>query len=466
MNSVAVFANKFRKWALLAASAVVGMGVSLPGALSGQTGTQPSTFSLETASGQAASVPTDARLLTLEEVLALIDAQNLSLLIREQQLTGIEQNVTRARAGLLPTLDLNAQQVRQRVANLAAGTSSVSSDFDAKLAAQMVLLDARTLTDYNVAKLDLDVARLDYESLKQDFLEAASILYFTHLRNVAATQVIEANIARDEVLLTLASNQFRAGVATPIDVTRAEVRLAIDERDRLQQETLVLSSATSLKRLLSIDLDQPIVLEPIMPSDSALNASEGLTFQSVLDNRPEYRSAERLLERNRYARKMAPYERAPSIALFGEYGYGSDYGWSGNYEKEWLAGVAVTVPIYEGSRIKANVIQADALVREQEYTLRQLEEQYGTDYRIAVQDVRSRFQQIAISRKQVALSEKELELARTRFQQGVADNRDVVEAQANLAAATFQLVESIYNYNLSRVTLARVGGDVKRVLQN
>ncbi len=466
MNSVEAIANKISKRAVRQAAAAVWLAALIPAALLGQAGSQSGSFSLETASGQAPVVPVNARLLTLEDVFGLVDVQNLSLQIRQQQLVGVEQNVTRSRAGLLPSVDLNVQQARRKVANLAAGTSGTNSEFDAKLAARLTLFDAVTLTDYNVSKLDLEVAQLDLESLEQDILETAGILYFTHLRNVAATQVIEANIARDQVLLNLATNQFRAGVATPIDVTRAEVRLAIDERDRLQQETQVLTSATNLKRLLSLDLDQPIVLEPVMPSDSALTASENISFQSILDSRPEYRSAERLLERNRYARKMAPYERAPSLSLFGEYGYASDYGWSGDYDDEWLAGVAITVPIYEGSRIKANIIQADALIRQQEFTLKQLEEQYGTDYRIALQDVRSRFQQIGISRKQVSLSEKELELARTRFQQGVADNRDVVEAQANLAAATFQLVESIYNYNLSRVTLARVAGDVRGVLRN
>lgn len=463
MNSAEVIANKISKRAsrhTLAAALLIAL---LPVSLVGQ---QSSSLSLEAASGRAREVPTNAQLLTLEDVFNLVNARNLSLQIRQQQLVGVEQNVTRARSGLLPSVDLNVQQARRKVANLVAGTSSTSSEFDAKLAARLTLFDAVTLTDYNVSKLDLEVAQLDLESLEQDILETAGILYFTHLRNVAATHVIEANIARDQVLLNLATNQFRAGVATPIDVTRAEVRLAIDERDRLQQETHVLTSETNLKRLLSMDLDRPIVLEPVMPSESALIAGDNITFQSILDARPEYHAAERLLERNRYARKMAPYERAPSLSVFGEYGYASDYGWSGNYEDEWLAGVAITVPIYEGSRIKANIIQADALIRQQEYTLRQLEEQYGTDHRIALQDVRSRFQQIGISRKQVALSEKELELARTRFQQGVADNRDVVEAQANLAAATFQLVESIYNYNLSRVTLARVAGDVRSVLRN
>ena len=61
----------------------------------------------------------------------------------------------------------------------------------------------------------------------------------------------------------------------------------------------------------------------------------------------------------------------------------------------------------------------------------------------------------------MVLSEEELELARIRFIEGVADNRDVTDAQAALAAANDELVEAVYFYNLSRLELARSRGGVR-----
>ena len=57
-----------------------------------------------------------------------------------------------------------------------------------------------------------------------------------------------------------------------------------------------------------------------------------------------------------------------------------------------------------------------------------------------------------------------MRLAQQRYQQGVADNREVVEAQNRLAIADDNFVEAIYQYNLSRVELARARGDVRSVL--
>ncbi|MDX2112080.1 MAG: TolC family protein [Verrucomicrobiota bacterium] len=406
-----------------------------------------------------------AQLITLEKTFDTIETQNFSVLIQNELVVSALETANRARAGVLPRVDLSGRQVRTRGSGAGVVGSSVRNSFNTKLSATIPLVDAKAITDSRVGKFNYEISQLDTKSTVQDILQIAGSAYFTHLRNLARREVIEANIARDKVLFELANNQFKAGVATPIDVTRAEVQLATDEKDMLQQDTAVIQSELEIKRLLAMNLDTTIILERMDPNETALNISaEGMS--TVLGNRPEYEKAQRTLERNQYARKMAPWEQAPTVDLIGEYGVADETPFNGNLQDEWLIGVAFTMPIFDGWNIRSNKLQADSLVRQQQYVVKQLEDQLGADYRLSLQDVRSRFQQIAISRKRVSLSEKELDLARTRFQQGVADNRDVVEAQANLAFAHDGLVESIYQYNLSRLALARVRGNVRLILVN
>ena len=85
----------------------------------------------------------------------------------------------------------------------------------------------------------------------------------------------------------------------------------------------------------------------------------------------------------------------------------------------------------------------------------------SSEFLLARQDARSRYKQIDFVRKKVVWSEEELDLARKRFAEGVADNRDVTDAQAALAAANDELVEAVYFYNLSRLELARSRGGVR-----
>ena len=86
------------------------------------------------------------------------------------------------------------------------------------------------------------------------------------------------------------------------------------------------------------------------------------------------------------------------------------------------------------------------------------------ELRLALQDAGSRNAQIAVAEKSLQLAQEELRLAQQRYRQGVADNREVVEAQNRLAIADDSLVEAVFQYNLSRVELARAKGDVRAVL--
>jgi outer membrane protein TolC len=93
-----------------------------------------------------------------------------------------------------------------------------------------------------------------------------------------------------------------------------------------------------------------------------------------------------------------------------------------------------------------------------------LELQISSELRLAVQDAGSRNAQITVADTSLALAREELRLAEQRYQQGVADNREMVEAQNRLAIADDSFVEAVFQYNLSRVELARAKGDVKAVL--
>ncbi|HRI83121.1 MAG TPA: TolC family protein, partial [Opitutaceae bacterium] len=103
--------------------------------------------------------------------------------------------------------------------------------------------------------------------------------------------------------------------------------------------------------------------------------------------------------------------------------------------------------------------------RAQELRLQNLETEINAELRLARQDAASRLAQINVAEKGFRLAEEELTLAGRRFEQGVADNRELIEAQNRLAAAADNRIEAGYRYNLSRVELARATGRVGAILE-
>jgi outer membrane protein len=398
---------------------------------------------------------------------AVQDANFTALLSREAVIQAIAA-AQQQRASLLPAVQLGAEQQRSRAvsvsdAGILAGTPG--DRFDARLRGTLALLDPVEFANYRAAQTAVRVAELDHQQTLQTVLNQVTQTYFTHLRNLKRFEVIEANIARARVLLDLSRNQLNAGVATQIDVTRAESTLATAEQSRLQQQTVVYQSELDLKHLLGLEPDRRLPLDEFNARPVAAAVEVASEENAAFAARADYLAAQRRLEQQRLALRAAKSERWPVLSAFGEYGIASERAFDGRGENAWAAGVTLAVPIFEGFRLNADQRMAGSRVRAVELRLRELELFIRAELRLAVQDASSRFAQIAVAGKARALAEEELRLARVRFEQGVADNREIVDAQNSLAVASDNLVEAVYQYNLSRLQLARVRGDVRQILQ-
>jgi outer membrane protein TolC len=328
----------------------------------------------------------------------------------------------------------------------------------------MAVFDLRKWADYKMAKKGYQISNASYQDLLQDVLAASGQAFFNYLRDLTRSEVIEANITRDTVLLELAQAQFEAGVAMRLDVTRAEVRLAEDIREKLEQETRVLRSETELKRLLNYDYVKPLALSrrqgAVAPED--LN----VPLDWILSKRDDYHAAQLETERAKLERKAAGWDQLPSASVFGDYGYASSDVMSSRKDNVWQIGVELSMPVFEGFRIRSNKLRTNAIVREKAYYIQDLTKRIEQEYLVGSQNLKSRYKQIAITQKKLELSQEELELARDRFANGVADNRDVVDAQNGLALAQDEYIDAIYQYNLGRLSLARILGNVWLIVES
>src|SRR5208282_3247102 len=78
--------------------------------------------------------------------------------------------------------------------------------------------------------------------------------------------------------------------------------------------------------------------------------------------------------------------------------------------------------------------------------------------RSALLDVRAASKLVDVARSNVDLATRALSDETDRVNAGVDDNLPLVSAQATLASAQANLVESLYQYNVSKLALARAAG--------
>jgi outer membrane protein TolC len=78
--------------------------------------------------------------------------------------------------------------------------------------------------------------------------------------------------------------------------------------------------------------------------------------------------------------------------------------------------------------------------------------------RSALLDVKATSELVDVARSNVDLAARTVSDETDRVNAGVDDNLPLVTAQATLAEAQSNLVESLYEYNLSKLALARAAG--------
>ncbi len=405
--------------------------------------------------------------LTLEQALASVERVNLTVLLSRETAAQAVESVAQQRAGLLPTLNATVQQRRNQqvsIGTVVTQSGRPTSRFDALISGGMGLFDADTWSAFKAAKLGVQSAQANYQAAVQAVLADVADAYFAHLRNGRRLAVLDANIARATALLTLARNQLNAGVATQIDVTRAESQLAQAEQARLQQLTALVASELVLKRLLDVTTPAELRLE-----DFQVRRSEGpmLVFsdpRTTFEKRADYLAAQKSLEQAKVNVRTLSLQRLPSLTLGGNVGQASARFDDHDKQEQWAVTIGASMPVFD-LRLGADKRIALSRMRAQEARVHALELQISAELRLAQQNAASRSAQIAVAEKGRNLASEELRLAQQRYQQGVADNREIVEAQNRLAVAEDNLVEAVYQYQLSRVELARAKGEVRAVLQ-
>jgi len=191
-------------------------------------------------------------------------------------------------------------------------------------------------------------------------------------------------------------------------------------------------------------------------------------LQRAYTSRSDYQAALQQLRSAEHFRNAATAEHFPSLGFAANYG---DLGVSpGNSHGTFQVSGSLNIPIFPGSKIHADVLQAEATLRQNQAQLGDLRGRIEYEVRTALLDLEAASDQVQVAQSSVDLANQTLLQARDRFAAGVTDNLEVVQAQESVAAANENYISSLYAHNLAKIELARAVGyaeeGVKRYLQS
>ena len=289
---------------------------------------------------------------------------------------------------------------------------------------------------------------------------------YTLLRGLGnRLSIVRDNIAAQEDSLKLAESRFKAGLTTEVPVTQANAQLA-----SLLARTAPLEQAASqtAHRLAVLVGRVPQSFAPVTASSAVKGAAApepssripaGLPSE-LLRRRPDVRAAERALAAATADIGLATAQLFPRFSLTGSFGQNSTKFKTlpDAASNAWSIMPAVSVPIFDRSRLKAQVRAADAraeqaLARYERAVLASLED--SENALVACDRGRAQFRALADA---VSANDRNVALARELFEKGLGDFTAVLVAQRDLFEVRERLEESRAQQTMNVIGLYKALG--------
>jgi len=415
--------------------------------------------------------------LSLEQAVevALSPEGSKRIQIAKELIKQAQAQSAQARASLLPNIDATVGQQNQ-TRNLAAFGLRFSipvpgfvfptlvgpyNVFDARATASQSVFDLSNIKRFQASRSGVRQAEAELESAQDQTRDLVARAYLAALRSDASVEMAQANVLLSEALVKLASDRKAAGTSTGIEVTRAQVQLS-NEKQRLLVATNEKACAhLQLLRAIGLDLDAEIELTEHLDFVPVQEFSLSQAIQTALESRSDWKAQQRRETTASLNRTATRLERIPSLSVFADYGsIGSSIN---NAIPTRIYGFTVRIPLFDGGRRDARVVEGSAKVRQEKLRTDDLRTQIELDIRLAFENLRSSGEQVKTSGEGLSLAQNELTQAQRRYQAGVGSSIEVTDAQTRLERARDNEIQALFNYGLARIDLNTAMGTIRNI---
>jgi outer membrane protein TolC len=220
----------------------------------------------------------------------------------------------------------------------------------------------------------------------------------------------------------------------------------------------------TLGRITGLPIDQNFVLTDTLVYHPLVGLSYETATGDALRSRADLQSAEASVRAAESTLRAQKAQRLPVVSISADYGGAGTN--AGNFNQVYSVSGNISVPIYTGGRIRADIEQARADLGRREAEYADLKGRIAYDVRIAWLDISASDSSVKVAEHNKILAERALTQSQDRYVNGVTNFLELVHAREAVAAASDNYIESLYSFNLAMVSFARaLGGAETRLYQ-
>lgn len=406
--------------------------------------------------------------LSLQEAIQKGLQHNLRVLLAETNVSEAEGTSRRRFAELLPRAKAEAAATVQNRSLAAFGINAPGipevvgpfSTYDLRASVEQPLFDLQRYQRWKAGEKLEEASRQDYQDVRDLVIRHVAALYLNAQAADARVEAARSRVTTAEALFDLARDRHDSGVATGVDVLRAQVELAHERQQLLELANNAEQSRLELARAIGFDLARPIELADPLDFKAVALPDVPNALSQALAERPDYLAMENRREAVERDERSARARYLPKLNFSANYGgIGRNFG-----DLRGTGAVAGTLSftLFDWDRRG----ELDVIAARKERLRHEMD-----DLRVGIEqeirktrlDLQSAAEQVKVAREGRDLAGRELELARDRFQAGVADNVEVISAQEAVARAEENLILALTRHADARIALARALGATENI---
>jgi len=323
-----------------------------------------------------------------------------------------------------------------------------------------------------LANLDHQISLADFKRQLMDTLLEVEQTYWDLVVAQAGADALAESLQAADENLRIVRLRFQEGKDKRLIVSLAESAVTSRQTDLIVARLKRARTSDHLKRLINdpaLPLEEPTLLEaseqPLTNPVPTTRAMLQRAMLAAMKYRPEIQQADSRLQQMGLLERVARNDRLPRLDLEASYGLtGLDSKtWRAMKEQfgtefyDWTVGVNLEVPIGNRSRIaayeRAQLERTQALV-EREDTRQQLLLEVNN----AVRDLAAAEEAIASTRAAHLAAEQTLHDQQANLGAGAALQKDLLDAQRDLADAKVREIQAMAAYMMSLAQLERAKG--------
>jgi len=344
---------------------------------------------------------------------------------------------------------------------LPPGLSLITRDdlTQGQLSFKQTLFSSVVIAGWKAAGAAARAAYFAKMSARGEVVQRVATAYLRAIADASEVDNTTALVKADEVQYEHEHEAHEAGTAANLDELRARVQLQAEQQALIAAQNAQEKDLILLKREIGIDPGQKIVLTDAAPYSDLAEQTPAEVRAIAYKNRQDYQNLQNQVVEFKALHSAYRAQRLPSLSFSGNYGVDKVNGTPSH--GVFSAMGTLNVPIFREADLRGSSDAAAAQLAAVNAQLDDLRGKIDQQVRSALLDVTAAKKLVEVAKSNVDLATQALSDETDRVNAGVDDTLPLVTAQASLSSAQTNYVQSLYQYNVAKLGLARAAGIVE-----